>query len=219
MRNKNCEKSQAITLAEVLIVLVLIGTLMVMTLSNGKKALPNIDKTRCKKAYNTIEKVLSNMLNDDNLYPQENGFADTRAVTTQFGEVFGGTDVNTKFRDAFKYEVNAVKDNIPCKIYNGSTLTEADCFKTEDGTVFGIPDTDFYKTGTKTLSGKYYTPITVYSNFEKNSDAQSGAFFIGVRYNGETKLMTTVSSCNKEPEKSYIQCLIGEYLSSNSLKK
>ena len=62
-------RNLAYTLAEIMLSLVIIGVLIGFTVSKVLKQSPDIDKTRVKKAYLTIEKTITSMLDNEVLYP------------------------------------------------------------------------------------------------------------------------------------------------------
>lgn len=214
----------AYNLMEIMLALLILGTIIALTLSNAKKKLPDVDKSRFKKAYTVTEKTVNTLINDENIYPYGEGFRNLEPVQTEFGETFGLPDENTKFRDAFKYNLDVIEDNINCPIPGN---TKNACFKTDDGIVYGIPDTDFItknlqETTIERASGEQQIrllPITIYTDWEKiseNADYENDALFIGVRSNGEIRLIN-VGNVNCSNNSDAIQCKAMQYLQSNTL--
>lgn len=152
-----------------MVVIVVIGSILAfITRSISKVSIDN-NLARFKKAYAGIEDAISFLINDEIIYGTSSGFKDTEAVTLQnIGEIIGQSGVN-KFRDAFKFRMHYVEDRINCPIYGG--ISSSGCFMTNYGVVFGIPDTDFVRTGTvKSKDSDNQTidvvPITFYTNYE-----------------------------------------------------
>lgn len=86
---------RAFTLAETLVTLVMIGIIASLTTPMLMNVLPNQNKVKFKKAYSTLENVISNMSNDEVNYPSTimgtnitssasvpMGFQNTTAVTS-----------------------------------------------------------------------------------------------------------------------------------------
>lgn len=212
-------KKNAFSIVEALTVLGILSALVLMTISNAKHNIPDMDKATFKKAYLTIEQTASNMLGD--LYSSNSGFKDTSKKTTEFGEVFEG---NTKFRDAFKYHQTIIEDNINCKRY---PTGQGNCFKVDSGIVFGIPETTFENSlipiTIQRINGnisKNYLPITVYINWDKAKDSENQlndyAIPVGVSVDGNVKLIPIDGCADKDKR---LKCQAREYLKSGNLRK
>ncbi|MBE7706874.1 MAG: type II secretion system protein [Cyanobacteria bacterium SIG30] len=207
---KNNKK--AFTLAEILVAMAVIGFLTLMTMTNVVKQLPDIEKARVKRAYSTIEKIVGALINDDNIYPSVTGFRETAAVTTEFGETFGYPLRETKFRDAFKYSLEVIEHDITCELPNG---TSNECFMTDDGTVYGIPNTDFLTLNT--MGTQNHVPITIYANWDKEEKRSiDNAFYIGVRFDGNIRILHP-DVCGTNNEKMH--CKTETFLLSDTIKK
>ncbi len=232
MQQKHLFKKNAFTLAEILITLVILGTLITLTSSRLLRQTPDIDKTRFKKAYAVTEQTVQKLVNNDVLYPGYKILKNTEPVITTAGDQFGTQDENAKFREAFKYYLSIVKDNLECDIYQNGHSNK--CFMTNDGVVYGIADTDFENIGvvefnlpSSTVSGastgalpvqsnikEAYTPITVYTSWQKQKDISKDAFVIGVRYDGKIKIMNNENCASPKD----LRCKAEEYLESEDIK-
>jgi len=219
----------AFSLSEILMAVVILGILVAITISNAKKIVPDFDKARFKKANLTIEKVVSTLLNDDVLYPDKKGFLNLVQVETEYGETFGVPSEKTKFRDAFKFTVNVIKDKINCPIWAPNLATNNACFQTDDGIVYGIPDTDFLNENTTKVKIQRtnddvevaFVPITIYTNYDEakiknQTDMKNKAMFLGVRANGRIKVLNNIK-CTEESQEA--QCKALEFIQAESLRK
>lgn len=211
------------SLAELLVSMALIGTLLVMLSTKLLKQLPDVDKTRLKKTYVLIERTVSSLINNDVLYPGRLGFRNTDAVVTTVGDQFGVGNEKTKFRDSFKYYMNVFEEDVDCGLYSLGNSNK--CFRTSDNVVIGIPDTDFVNSGTVTSgSGKRnkYVPITLYTSFDKGKKTPSvDAFVIGVRFDGKLKILNT-DGCDRfdiGDSRTPLRCKTEAFLESSSIKK
>lgn len=220
---KNIKKKYAFTVVEVLLTLAILGFMILMITLNARKQIPDVDKAHYKKAYLVIEQTVANLINDEQLYPDLfSGFKFTDRAVTEFGEVIGD-DPYEKFRDAFKYVVDPLKDDIPCPCAAAGQCT---CFMTDDGVVYGIPDSDFdsinvvdnlYKIDGTTV--EKFLPITIYTNWKKTSSDNAydlDATYVGVQYNGNIRIFHP-AECSEADNHRY--CKEEEYLMADSIKK
>lgn len=137
------------TLAEMTITLGVIGVLAVILLPVLKNAQPNEEMLKFKKAYYITERVVSELVNDDELYPEPDivGASDylgnTESVTFH-GKEFAG---NLKFCGLFVEKVNtASADNASCDADAG--FDDGGSFTTSDGIVWILPITTFEEENT-----------------------------------------------------------------------
>lgn len=73
MRNMVKDFKYAFTLSEVLITLVLVGIIASILLPALIQNKPDKNKVLFKKAYTTVENIVTELVNDDRLYPLANG--------------------------------------------------------------------------------------------------------------------------------------------------
>jgi len=223
-------KNNAFTLAEIMLTLVILGTLITMTASRLLRQTPDVNKTRFKKAYVVTEQTVQKLVRNEVLYPGRNILKNTEPVTTTAGDQFGVRDENAKFREAFKYYVSIVKDNIECDVFVSGHSDK--CFMTNDGVVYGIPDTDFDNIGVVTFRmerfrhergddlahvasvRESYVPITVYTSWKTKKDVSTDAFVIGVRYDGKIKILNNEGCASPQD----LRCKAEEFLESEDIK-
>lgn len=134
------------TLSEVMIALTVLGVLCVTVLPAIVSTMPSQKKIMIKRAYYTTANLVSDLINDPDLYPSVNtagvetvGFDNTDTVTFR-GETYGGA---TKFQELFAAQLNIDGDiTTGC---NGESLTNCRTFKTADGILWtiGTSGTDY----------------------------------------------------------------------------
>ncbi len=136
-------KKDGFTLAEVLIALSIVGVVAIIMIGSLGKIKPNQEKAMFRKAYYTVERVVSELLNDEELYPDSTDLTDTSEVTYR-EETYSG---KLKFCELFQAKVNVAEVGEECSYMNGITRIIADTsakvwgpnFTTTDGVLFSIP--------------------------------------------------------------------------------
>ncbi len=111
IKNMKKNKKNGFTLAEVLIALTVVGVVSVVLIGALGKIKPNKEKVLFRKAYNTTVRIVSEMINDEELYPDSTDLTDTSEVTYR-GKTYSG---DGKFCGLFKAKVGGVTgttDNI-----------------------------------------------------------------------------------------------------------
>lgn len=129
------------TLAEVLIVLALLGILAAILLPAVVRVRPDREKMMFKKAYHTIERVVYELVNDEDLYPSKEGEYkgfDNLEAANYNGNTYSG---NTKFCGLFAQHVNTTSDVISCS--DEKSTYE---ITTTDGIVWDLPISNFSDT-------------------------------------------------------------------------
>ena len=110
---KKIQKILAFTMAEMLIVIVLIGFLGVIVLNSLSKAQPDKNKVLFKKTYSVIEKTVQELVNDETLYPYDPnrpGFTNSIAVVIPGGNGTDKASGDTKFPVLIKDKLNVLSD-------------------------------------------------------------------------------------------------------------
>lgn len=136
--------NKAFTLAEVMITMAILGILASVLLPAVSKVRPNENKALFKKAYYVAERMVSELVNDESLYPMGEGTSvglDNVSEVTYDGKTYKGND---KFCKLFAAKVNTINDNISC-VAGSSVPTDSNVpsFITTDGIAWYMPYTDF----------------------------------------------------------------------------
>ena len=156
-------QNRGFTLAEVMVSLAVVGILASIMLPVISKARPNKQKALFKKAYYVAERIVYELVNDDDLYPSKTdtvGFDNTDEVE-YMGTLYGsgipddGDDdaakadaekkQKSKFCMLFARKVNTASDNVSCDSANASFNGEPS-FITTDGITWYMPYDNFAKT-------------------------------------------------------------------------
>lgn len=126
---------KAFTLAEVMVTLALISIISSILVPAIMQVKPDRNKLLFKKAYTTVERIITEIVNDDNLYPVASdtvGLDNTASVTLNDKNYSGAS----KFCELFALKLNIVESAANC----GGT---GNTFTTNDGVVWRIPSTSF----------------------------------------------------------------------------
>ena len=146
------KKLTAFTLGEVLVVIGIIGIIATILLPVINEMQPDRRKVMFKKGYATIERIVTELVNDEHFYPEALGKVGLDNTTTDvFASVTGGAGVSgpgltdltedNKFCKLFAFKVNTVDSaNINCP---ADRDTNTPSFTTTDSIEFYIDDTDF----------------------------------------------------------------------------
>ena len=154
------EKKSGFTTAEILVCITLVGLLYLALMPVVKNIRPVSNKALIKKAYNTVSKVVDEMINNDFLYPDiAVGFDDT---------VTGNETGYNKFCYYFIKNLNTTSETYS----PGESCTA----KTSDGLTFTIieskPASHILETITVTLPNSFtYDILVEYDGKIKVSDA------------------------------------------------
>lgn len=187
-------KKNGFTLSELMIALTVLGLLCAALLPAILRTTPNQNKIMIKRAYYTTANVVSDMINDPNLYPVMNssgsvttGFDNMEAVTYA-GETYGGNPTNdgngafAKFIGLFAAHLNidgeinkecptaSVDPDAPPVIVPGGSSGWKYCriFTTPDGILWDL------RTTHKVETFKTTTIITVDVNGDKKPNCLQG---------------------------------------------
>ena len=137
-------KLKAFTLGEVLVTLLIVGVIAATLIPTLKNIQPDRQKLMFKKAYTTVERIVTELVNDDYLYSETDdavGLDNTNTVDVN-GNDYGG---DTKFCRLFAMKVNVVDDAaIRCPgTPGGSGTFGTPSFTTTDNVAFFIPSSTF----------------------------------------------------------------------------
>ena len=138
------------TLAELLISLGIVGVLAAVLIPSLFSAMPNKEKLMFKKAYYLVERIVSELVNDDELYPEASG--DTAPYLGNTEEVvYNGVTVSgsDKFCKLFALKINRATDyNCVAGLNQAEGPITNYTFKTPDGIVWVLPITTFANNST-----------------------------------------------------------------------
>lgn len=134
-------RKSGFTLAEILLVLVIVGIIAAITIPALVRTIPNKDEENHKKLNYQLEQIVSMMYNDEGMYPKndifrKSGFKNTDSVMIK-DRVFEG---NTKFCELLAEQFEKTSSTVAC-----GTLDTPDVitFSTTDGMNWYVPKTTF----------------------------------------------------------------------------
>ena len=147
------KKKSGFTLAEILITLAVIGILATILLPAVKHTQPNKELVMVKKSYYNVSRIVGELINDEDLYPENDnnansGFANV-SIVDQIGEEArfdGNTFVgNSKFCGLFAAKLNTVQGpNDPNTLCQARvSLNNGGNFSTVDGVTWSMPVSNF----------------------------------------------------------------------------
>lgn len=225
---KNKKNITAYTLVEILISITVIGFLFAVAILGISKVMTDNSMARFKKGYANLEQTVAYLINNESIYGTSDGFKNTSSVTLEdVGDTIGSRELE-KFRDAVKYHLNVVKDKLKCQTYYSSGwYKQSFCFMTDDGVVYGIPNTNFQRTGVKYFKiiygdsdyeKVYLLPVTMHVNYNANDTEQTDdAVIAGINYDGRIFLPTLpneICSAQRPP----LNCTkLDKYVNSNTI--
>ncbi len=169
--------NNAFTLTELLVALGVVGILCAILMPVIFNLIPNQNTIMAKRAYYTVQTIVSELINDEACYPDKTssitdkkvGFDDGAGTANclKWGEAYiNGGDQNTKFRTLFLDKLG--KDAV-----GAGTV-----FNTDDGMDWVFTSTNFTTTGTD--GGFTYLTVDVNGSDEPNCSN-------GHSYSGEFK--------------------------------
>lgn len=135
-------KNKGFTLSETLVVLFLLGVIASVTIPALWHSRPNESRLMFRKAYYDTERVISDMINDDSLYPESDesppDFGDSTGVTVM-GVLYAG---KTKFCGIFADKMNT-SGEINCEVNppTGTSYTTPS-FTSTNGIAWYVPTTE-----------------------------------------------------------------------------
>lgn len=162
------KNKKAFTLAELMVCLLLISVLATILLPAIIQNKPNKSKVMFRKAYYIIERVVSELINDDDLYPtneEENvmGFANTAEVTYA-GKTYSGA---SKFCNLFFEKVNTTSGEARCNS-SGETPSAVPTDEETEGSFMTNDGVIWYMPATKVFASEDYAPV------EDSTDPSTG---------------------------------------------
>ncbi|MBQ4646475.1 MAG: hypothetical protein IJB79_03920 [Candidatus Gastranaerophilales bacterium] len=219
-------KKNALTLAETIVALTMVAALSIIGLNTFRSNIPDGDLIRFKHTYGTVSTLISQMMENKDIYPDSRGFSNTDSVTIRkTGITYGGA---TKFQTAFKEKINILEDNVIINESNmpiyeekvGSDIitrsaNSLSCFTNNSGVTFCPPQTS----STSGRLRKIYLRVHVNDNFDI-----SNAIYFVIHANGKIEFPTRIQNkfdcmlkeydANRKKQNSYYQCSIISALDS-----
>ncbi len=165
-------KKKGFTTAEVLITLGIAGVLAMMVLPMTNKLKPNREMMMFKKAYHETNRIVDELVNDDDLYPDDNssdsGFSNTSEAEYK-GKTFSG---DSKFCSLFASKLGAKSPQCDEAGFEPQKagLKFSPNFASPDGMLWGLP------AGNGNNSGKLNTDYSYYIAVDVNGDKGENCF-------------------------------------------
>lgn len=234
------KKNKGFTLSEVVIALGIMATIIALSITVRNTFIGSTNLS-IKKASMVLNEVIQNLLNDANYYAQDSSFVDLKEVRLADNTPVRG---EIKFKELFKSMIKLhgafTGDRVllcPILVSEYDVEDESVCYMTEDGIVWGIPNTDFRENNVvKILSRGYetpYLPISVYVNCKLGDFTQDGvvhcegsedgevyfdknAVVFAIRQDGDIKPYSRFD-CTQEENKEILQCRLGKIISDKSI--
>lgn len=196
------KKLKAFTLAEILIVLCVIGVLATIMLTSLSGMSPDKTKILYKKAYQVTERTVGELVNDEEFYSYDQnriGFRNTDKVYWP-GSTTETFENNSKFCRLFARKLNTMGDL--------DTTTGGGCaFTTSDNMRWYVPFTAF--TNSKPIQITVDIDGANKGLNKRTGDEEGDQFYINVYYDGTVE---PYNSCSGG-------CVEAKFLKSHSVQK
>ena len=146
-------KKRAFTLGEVLVTLMIVGIIAALIIPIIKNAQPDKQKLMFKKAYTNVERIVTELVNDDDLYPDTGDYVGLDNTSPVDPDDLDSPEGNEKFCMLFAMKINVVDDeNINCPATPGGNGTYNEpSFITADSVAYYLPSTSFATNATITV--------------------------------------------------------------------
>lgn len=140
---KNMQNKNGFTLMEILLAMGIVMTVTLMLMAGIKNIKPDRNVVMFKKAYSIISRNISEMVNDDDLYPEKeegNQYFGNIDSVVEKNVTYSGTD---KFCEIFASKMNLSSDvDCTAKDFEDGVISQGQ-FKTADGMVWIVPISSF----------------------------------------------------------------------------
>lgn len=146
------KKFRAFTLSEIMIALSVLGVICAIVLPSVVSKSPNKNKMMMKKAYYTTSEVISELINNTNYYPTEDGLCPDTGSSGYIG--FDCASTTSKLPYLFASSLNLADGRLMSEDDLASGSSAADCygaasscykFETNDGMFWAFPKSSFTK--------------------------------------------------------------------------
>lgn len=144
------------TLSEIMITLAILGVLAAILIPVINSNRPDRNKSLFRKAYYVAERMVYEIVNDDDLYPTKAGTVgldNTDEITylnTEYGSNNSENAQKSKFCQIFARKVNTISDSVNCTADN-TTFDKTPSFITTDGIAWYMPFSDFPQDEAQTI--------------------------------------------------------------------
>ncbi len=159
MKGQYMKKYRAFTLAEVLIVLAIIAVLAVLVTPMLMNTVPNKEMVMFKKAYATTDRIVNELIHDEDFYPEDPNERLIGFQHTQIGPGMNGT--GAREQEASYHGEIVAGDSKFCKLFASKlklqgerrcrigrySLAAGGTFTTTDGIIWSMPFGDFSDNG------------------------------------------------------------------------
>ena len=192
------------TLAEVLVIIGVLGVIAAISLPTLVKHIPSKEEELHKKATYQIEQAVAQMYDDTSMYFRKPGFENQAFRNTdkvifggqeyggQTGEVDEDNKRNTKFCKLFITKFNSAGPN-NCNGADAATLT----FRTMDGIEWYIPRTNFNNVGVASANGSAAMIKIDVNGSESGSNCSNASESVRRQLKGATRARARVREIRK----------------------
>lgn len=192
-------KKQGFTLAEILLVMAVVATIATIVLPSLSSAKPNKDLLMFRKAYYRVERAITELVNDDVLYPDPEDQSENLYLGNTTAVPFRGKEYEgpSKFCGLLAAKLGANDENCGSGGPNPG-------FTTSDGISWIVPDTNFNTpfllmmdiNGLNTLPNcNYVAKNLIKSSTSTNTCTEPDRFVISVSRDGR---ITVAGEMEKE---------------------
>jgi len=210
-------QKKAFSAAELIIgivILAFVSTTLLRVLNVNHE---HVQKIKFQNALTSFKMALEYVLINPLYYSSSADLSDVSLINID-DETFGG---DTKFRELVLKELGIdFRGRFECEILEGDNVgVSGNCYKQDNGTIWGIPNTDFSTLNLKQAQNSLgsvsnYLPVTIYVDpevIQKTDYFEQNAILLGVRSDGVLTVLNTID-CDKEENQAALQCHTKDYL-------
>ena len=150
------KKKKGFTLAEILITLGIIGVVAALLFPAINNAQPNQEMVMLKKVYYNTTRIVSELINDEDFYPEREEDNQSGFSNTEIRDILGGEQEaryhgftlagDSKFCALFAIKLNTTQGGDPNNLCNARVaLNAGGNFETPDGVAWSMPVSNFHQ--------------------------------------------------------------------------